>query len=474
MFPALAVTTPPASSAGDAARIAESAPRSLNEPIGCRYSSFSQMRSSKRTSGVRRTASPSRSRARRISSSGINRSLWRARSAGAHGPELGEHLVLDQAREQLDRRALRADDVLADDPRDDLEVAEAPHADALVPLGQKLGELVQLLVLAPARVHLEQREPALAEHRLERVVERRRDAADLAEAGRVEARAVTEHAAHLLVLPRRHQLEVLEEPLDVLQREAGAAQQPVRGGEVARLDEPRRLLRLDPGVLEPELRRLVHRLEEQLVAVHPLVRRPSAARAARRCGDTARSRSRPGPARIGAYSSVLGRHRSTLARLRAVEDLHRQVGERDAAVVGDEPRVLHVEARLAVRRDRVRVHRQHHARLQLRLVVLADLRELDHRHPDRVAGDVAEMEASVEEALRDGAMRVARGAAGAKRGRRGRVVLVVRVEHPLRVVARLTGADRARHLDPVPARPGDLERRQHAVGLRRTRASRRS
>ena len=76
MFPALAVTTPPASSAGAAARIADSAPRSLNEPIGCRFSSFSQMRSSKRTSGVRRTASPSRSRARRISSSGINRPIF--------------------------------------------------------------------------------------------------------------------------------------------------------------------------------------------------------------------------------------------------------------------------------------------------------------------------------------------------------------------------------------------------------------
>ena len=40
---------------------------------------------------------------------------------------------------------------------------------------------------------------------------------------------------------------------------------------------------------------------------------------------------------------------------------------------------------------------------QLRLVALADLRELDHRHPDRVAGDVAELEAAVDEALRDGA-----------------------------------------------------------------------
>ena len=40
MFPALAVTTPPRSSSASAWRIAFSAPRSLNEPIGCRFSSF--------------------------------------------------------------------------------------------------------------------------------------------------------------------------------------------------------------------------------------------------------------------------------------------------------------------------------------------------------------------------------------------------------------------------------------------------
>jgi hypothetical protein len=42
MLPALAVTT----SCGGCARIAFSAPRSLNEPIGCRHSSFSEIRSS--------------------------------------------------------------------------------------------------------------------------------------------------------------------------------------------------------------------------------------------------------------------------------------------------------------------------------------------------------------------------------------------------------------------------------------------
>ena len=40
MFPALAVTTPSRSSSGDVCRIAFVAPRILNEPIGCRFSSL--------------------------------------------------------------------------------------------------------------------------------------------------------------------------------------------------------------------------------------------------------------------------------------------------------------------------------------------------------------------------------------------------------------------------------------------------
>ena len=47
-------------------------------------------------------------------------------------------------------------------------------------------------------------------------------------------------------------------------------------------------------------------------------------------------------------------------------------------------------------------------RRELGLDALADLRELDHRHPDRVAGDVAEVEAAVEEALGDRAVDVVR------------------------------------------------------------------
>ena len=104
------------------------------------------------------------------------------------------------------------------------------------------------------------------------------------------------------------------------------------------------------------------------------------------------------------------RRRGVIERV-ADDDLHRQVRERDAAVGGDEPRVLHVEAVLAVRGDRVRVHREDHVLRELGLDALADLRELDHRHPDRVAGDVAEVVAAIVEALRDRHVHVVAGRA---------------------------------------------------------------
>ena len=103
---------------------------------------------------------------------------------------------------------------------------EAPHTDLLVPVDQRLGELVQILVLPALRVDLEQRQPPLPAQRVEGGVQARRDLPDPAEPGRVEARAVAEHAAHLLVLPRRHQLEVLEERDDVAQGVIRAPQQP--------------------------------------------------------------------------------------------------------------------------------------------------------------------------------------------------------------------------------------------------------
>src|SRR6476660_6160529 len=66
---------------------------------------------------------------------------------------------------------------------------------------------------------------------------------------------------------------MLEKRDDVADGAVGTPEQPQRAGDVARLDQPRRLLDLHPRVLEPELRRLMDGLEEELVAVHPLVRR---------------------------------------------------------------------------------------------------------------------------------------------------------------------------------------------------------
>src|SRR5437868_14076335 len=75
-------------------------------------------------------------------------------------------------------------------------------------------------------------------------------------------------------------------------------------------------------------------------------------------------------------------------RLGAGEDSERDVRERDSALLGHQPRVLHVEARLLVSGDRVGMHGDDHVRAQLRFVALADPGVLDHRHADRVAGDV--------------------------------------------------------------------------------------
>jgi hypothetical protein len=73
MLPALTVTTPLAVSVAEALRIALTAPRILNEPIGCRFSSLSQISASasasSRTSGVRIAAPAIVSRARSISAS---------------------------------------------------------------------------------------------------------------------------------------------------------------------------------------------------------------------------------------------------------------------------------------------------------------------------------------------------------------------------------------------------------------------
>src|SRR5215210_4248049 len=79
MFPALAVQSPSWTSAGSVERIAFAAPRSLNAPIGCSSSSFSQISAGastfSRTSGVRTVTSRISSRAASISASGIGCTL---------------------------------------------------------------------------------------------------------------------------------------------------------------------------------------------------------------------------------------------------------------------------------------------------------------------------------------------------------------------------------------------------------------
>ena len=103
------------------------------------------------------------------------------------------------------------------------------------------------------------------------------------------------------------------------------------------------------------------------------------------------------------------------------------------------------------------VHREDHALAQLDVHALTDLRVLDHRHPDRVPGDVAERVAAVGEGRRDGAVHVVCARAGAHRRRRRGVVLLVGFEHRQRV--RPDGAARQRpgELDPVPAGARDFE-----------------
>src|SRR5207237_7218818 len=121
-----------------------------------------------------------------------------------------------QAAEDLDLPSSGADRYLPDRAGHDLVVAEAPDRHALVPLGQELGELVEVLVLAPARVDLDQREAALAPELRERLRQVGRDAPHLAETRRVEPGAVPEHLAERVVLPRRHLREGREARCRVL------------------------------------------------------------------------------------------------------------------------------------------------------------------------------------------------------------------------------------------------------------------
>jgi hypothetical protein len=199
--------------------------------------------------------------------------LGEGRELVADAPELREEDVVDQPAQHFDGGALGADDGVADHACDDLVVPDPPEVDPLVELDHRLGELVELLVLPAARVDVDEREPRLLPQRVERLPERRHDAAHLPPAGRVEAAAVPEHLPDLLVLPRRHLLEHVELVGRVAEAQRRAPQQPERRGNLAVLQMARRGLDVVPRELQPELGRLVDGLEEELVAVHPLVRR---------------------------------------------------------------------------------------------------------------------------------------------------------------------------------------------------------
>src|SRR5436190_18956416 len=143
---------------------------------------------------------------------------------------------MDHLAEHLDRCPLRATDLVADDARDHFVVADAPHGHALVPLDQRLGELVELLVLATLHVYLDNVETRGDDGLLERGAERRRDAPHLPETRRVEPAAVAEDAPDRLVLPGRHLLEHVELRGDELQAERRAAEQAESRTELAGAD----------------------------------------------------------------------------------------------------------------------------------------------------------------------------------------------------------------------------------------------
>ncbi len=93
--------------------------------------------------------------------------LGQRRELVADVPQLGELHLLHEPSEHLDRRALRADDGVADHAPDDAVVADAPRLHALVELDQPFGELVQVLVLAAVHVELGEGQAGLLARRVE-------------------------------------------------------------------------------------------------------------------------------------------------------------------------------------------------------------------------------------------------------------------------------------------------------------------
>ncbi len=94
-----------------------------------------------------------------------------------------------------------------------------------------------------------------------------------AKSRRVEAGAVAERRAHDGVVARRHVLQHAQLIRDVEHRIAGAPDEARRRGGLVLVDESGGRVELHARQLEPELGRLMDRLEQVLVAMHHFRRR---------------------------------------------------------------------------------------------------------------------------------------------------------------------------------------------------------
>ena len=155
----------------------------------------------------------------------------------------------------------------------DLEVPEAPDADALVPApsaARRAGRAPRARDLAcTPRAATGRR--ARARRGTPRRAAAKRGASRGSRASRSRCRGRAPCAPP--VVPRRHLLEHARAPRDGLQAVGARRSSRSRPARSRAATSARRLLDLDPCELQPQLRRLVHGLEQQLVAVHPFVRR---------------------------------------------------------------------------------------------------------------------------------------------------------------------------------------------------------
>src|SRR5205814_1495093 len=143
-----------------------------------------------------------------------------AERIGAPLGGVGEHHV--GVGEEEEARTAAAPGYACDEVRAFGYAGEQLGVDTVVAevLAQKLRrEPVELLVVSPSDVQRAKVEARSSNRSVERAAEQRSHTPDLAETRGVEAAPVSEHAANLLVLPRRHLLEHVELAGDELQAE---------------------------------------------------------------------------------------------------------------------------------------------------------------------------------------------------------------------------------------------------------------